>query len=284
MTRTLAAALSGLLGCALLVLGPGLLTPAGAIPSGGAGPDTPGTSSSLTGSRVQAGGSLGFTVRGYPGGETLYIKIDDEQFCSSPPFGACVYHQQAIPASGTVTGSITLPAGLGAGRHTLRFLASATGNSGELIGYTRRSPAFTVVAAASGSSGTADAGGSGGSRTSGDGGSGSAGDSGSGTSGGAGTSGTTSGTTDPGTTDPGAAGAAPGEGTVLSAPGAAGAPGTAVPESTAPATAAPVLAAPQVQAATDDDLVPMPWIGLYVLLGCLLVSSLMTMIAIVRRR
>lgn len=278
----IAVLLAAVLPATLLLVLAASTGPASAIPANGAGPDTPGTSSSLSSSQVQAGGSLGFTVRGYPGGETLYIKIDNEGFCTSPPFGACVYHQQAIPANGTVSGTITLPAGLGAGRHTLRFLASETGSSGELIGYTRESPAFTVVAAGSGAGGSGGSG-SGGSADSGGSGSGGtgAGDTGSGTSDTTSGAGTTSGS---GTTDPGAAAPA-GDGALLAAPGATASPGTdGAGASAAPTAPAPVMVAPQVEATADDDLVPMPWIGLYVLLGCLLLSSLMTTIAVLRRR
>lgn len=256
-----------------------LAAPAGAVPPGGPGPSTPGTSSSLGATTVTAGGTLGFTVRGYPGGETLYIKIDNEGYCASPPFGACVYHQQVIGANGTVSGTISLPAGLPAGRHTLRFLASEVGDSGELIGYTRESPTFTVTAPGTNGGDNGDT--NGGTTTGGS------------TSGGT-TSGTSSGTTS--STDAtvtsatdGAAGGtdtAAGESQVLAAP----APATAAPTAEAGTvtgaevtSAAPALVAPQVQVQTGD-LVPMPWIGLYVLLGCLLVSSVLTTVAVLRRR
>ncbi|GAA1527033.1 hypothetical protein [Nocardioides humi] len=256
-TRAVVAAFVTALVAALLLLPGARESGAAAIPPGGAGPDTPGTASSIATKKVPVGGTVKFTVQGFPGGETLYIKIDDEAFCTSPPFGACVYHQQKIPANGTVNGSMTLPAGLPAGSHTLRFLASqtVTENGQEVLkGYTRKSPAFTVEAA---SAEKAD-------------------------KGGAATSGAAPAEAGGDTTgqapaaEPSSAGAL-----VVTAPSGAAVTTT---EEAAPPAAEPVLVATPTTSATDDDLVPMPWIGLYVLLGCLLVSSLMTTIAVFRRR
>ncbi|MQW75271.1 hypothetical protein GHK92_05235 [Nocardioides sp. dk4132] len=155
MRRLLAA---GLL--AALLGGAGAVTPSGvavAIPGGGAGADTPGTSASVSPRQVGAGGVLSFRVSGFPGGETLYVKIDDGQSCSAASVhGACVVHQQAIPASGSVSGSFTVPRDLAPGEHWLRFLASeevtdATGGYAGTKGYTSRGASdFTVVATTSG--------------------------------------------------------------------------------------------------------------------------------------
>ncbi len=130
---------------------------AAAVPGGGAGADTPGTSASVSPRQVAPGGLLSFRVSGFPGGETLYVKIDDGQSCSAASVhGACVVHQQAIPASGTVTGSFAVPRDLAAGEHWLRFLASeevtdASGAYAGTKGYTARGGSdFTVVAGGSG--------------------------------------------------------------------------------------------------------------------------------------
>ena len=126
-----------------------------AIPPGGPGPSTPGTSSSVSPRSVQAGGVIRFTVRGFPKGETVYIKIDDGRLCSNTSHGACVYHSQKIPSSGVVNGSFRLPGNLKKGSHTLRFLASAyidpKNPSKGTKGYTNKSPAFTVTGGSSGS-------------------------------------------------------------------------------------------------------------------------------------
>ncbi|WP_150461165.1 hypothetical protein [Nesterenkonia ebinurensis] len=126
--------------------------PAHAIPPDGAGPDTPGTASTTSPtSGLRPGDTLNFTVHGFPAGETLYIKIDDGLNCSQAAVhGACVYHQQAIPASGTVSGSIVLPHDITPGQHWLRFLASEEmrDGSGNVIGtqgYTLRGQSFTVA-------------------------------------------------------------------------------------------------------------------------------------------
>lgn len=134
-----------------------------AIPPGGAGPNTPGTSSSVSPRSLPAGGVIRFTVRGFPKGETLYIKIDDGKACSNTSHGACVYHSQKIPGSGVVNGSFRVPGNLKKGTHTLRFLASAyidpkNPNKGTK-GYTNRSPGFTITGGSSGSKQTGTNGG-----------------------------------------------------------------------------------------------------------------------------
>jgi len=144
-----------------LTVGLGLgATEASAIPPGGASPDTPGTSSSVSPTRLRAGDTISFTLSGYPAGEIVYIKIDDGLDCSASAIhGACVYYQQAIPASGTVRGSFALPTDLAPGRHWLRMLASepildGNGNQIGVNGYTRRGGNdFTVVAGGGGGGG-----------------------------------------------------------------------------------------------------------------------------------
>ncbi|MFT4294397.1 MAG: hypothetical protein QM582_03175 [Micropruina sp.] len=160
--RLLAALLFGL----ALVLVPGQ-PDAAAIPPGGPGPSTPGTSSSVSPRSLQAGGVIRFTLRGFPRGEIVYIKIDDGRLCSNTSHGACVYHSQKIPSSGVVNGSFRLPKSLKPGSHSLRFLASAyvdPKNPGKgTKGYTNRSPSFTITSG--GSSGSKQPGGNGGGST-----------------------------------------------------------------------------------------------------------------------
>ncbi|MGO1181799.1 MAG: hypothetical protein ACTHZ5_06060 [Micrococcaceae bacterium] len=165
-----ATALVGLVVALLSLLGS---TPAAAIPPSGAGSNTPGTSSQVSPARLQAGDRIQFTVRGFPAGETVNIKIDDGLNCTqSATHGACVYHKQRIPSTGTVSGSFALPADLAPGQHWLRFLTSETitDDSGQILGekgYTNRSNTFTVVARNSASSGTSGTTGSTGSTTNG---------------------------------------------------------------------------------------------------------------------
>lgn len=147
MTRSLCWIIAGL---AVLI---GSAAGAGAIPPGGASPDTAGTSASVSPATLSPGDRISFTVRGFPAGETLYIKIDDGKNCADTTQGGCVFHQQAIPSSGVVSGAFDLPDSISVGKHWLRFLASeqifnADGSFKGVKGYTRRGGGeFTIVAA-----------------------------------------------------------------------------------------------------------------------------------------
>ena len=108
MRALLAAALLALLtatAVALVVSGT-----ARALPPGGAGSDTPGTSSTVS-SEVGIGERIQFTVWGFPAREIISVKIDDGITCgASAPQGACVVHSQKIPGSGPVSGSFVVGA------------------------------------------------------------------------------------------------------------------------------------------------------------------------------
>jgi hypothetical protein len=151
-------ALAVLLGLAGLVLAaPGL--PAVAIPPGGPGADTPGTSSSVSPATLSPCDTISFTVSGYPAGEIVYIKIDDGiGYGDTSVQGSGVWHSQAIPSSGTVNGSFELPCDITPGAHWLRFLASQYVDPNDpgkgVIGFTRRGGSDFTVVAAGGPSGT----------------------------------------------------------------------------------------------------------------------------------
>ncbi|QLQ09225.1 MAG: hypothetical protein HZY75_01080 [Nocardioidaceae bacterium] len=111
----------------------------------------PGTKSSLNPTSLAAGERITFKVSGFPGGETLYIKIDDGKACGDTSQGGCVYHTQKIAKNGTVSGALTLPGDIKPGKHWLRFLASEPvlkpdGSIKGIKGYTLRSPDFTIAA------------------------------------------------------------------------------------------------------------------------------------------
>jgi len=134
----------------------GLVVPgvAVAIPSGGAGADTPGTASSVSPRTLAAGARISFTVSGFPAGEAVNVKIDDGQFCSeAATHGACVVHVQKIRSDGTASGDFLLPRDVAPGKHWLRYLASApildaNGNQQGIKGYTNRGDSdFTVARA-----------------------------------------------------------------------------------------------------------------------------------------
>ena len=133
---------------ATLALGLGVGT-ASALPPGGAKASTPGTSSTVS-SSVNEHGVISFSVSGFPANTVVSVKVDDGDLCPSDAAqGACVVHQQKTDSNGNVSGSFVLP-DVGAGTHTLRFLATGEkrDKDGKYLGteaYTNRSPEFTVV-------------------------------------------------------------------------------------------------------------------------------------------
>lgn len=134
-----------------------LMAPAAhALPPGGASANTPGTSSTVSPTTVKACEKLSWTVSGFPAGETAYVKIDDGQSDGSNTSiqGTGVVSQGSVDSSGTARGSFTIPCSLSAGSHTLRFLASHEVQGKGVEGYSNKSPAFTVTAAASNGSTT----------------------------------------------------------------------------------------------------------------------------------
>lgn len=122
---------------------------ASAIPPGGASANTPGTSSNVSPTTVEQCGSLKYEISGYPAGETVSYKFDDGQW------GPNVYGQATVGADGTVNGSIELPCDIPEGQHWVRFLASKQTDEGSL-GYSQKSPVFTVVAKGAGTASAAD--------------------------------------------------------------------------------------------------------------------------------
>lgn len=190
------------LASAVMVSGAALalvLPSAAALPPGGADDSTEGTSSTVTGS-VEAGGTLSFSLSGFPAGETVSIKIDDGALDGSDNSvsGTGVVHQQKIGANGSVSGSFVLPSYVKPGTHWLRFLASQEipeSQGGGTKGFSNRSPQFTVTGSASdsgdqgGAGGAAAGSGSGASGAGGSSNAGGAGSSGSGSDSGAGANG-----------------------------------------------------------------------------------------------
>ena len=128
---------------AALIIGSSAAT---ALPPGGASGNSPGTSSTVSGS-VRAGDYLSFTLNGFPAGSTVSIKFDDGNTCSSnAPQGACVVHQQVVPSNGLLKGSFQVPKDINQGKHTLRFLTAVrVGDDGSSKGYSNKSPQFTVT-------------------------------------------------------------------------------------------------------------------------------------------
>ncbi|NHC14131.1 alpha-2-macroglobulin family protein [Motilibacter deserti] len=103
--------------------------------SSGSDPST-GAKATLSGSSVAPGGTVSFTGTGFPAGEQLTIKLDDQD----------ILQQFSISSSGSVSGTVTVPAATPAGAHWLRFLAPNPP--------TTLKAGFTVVAAAGASGST----------------------------------------------------------------------------------------------------------------------------------
>ena len=88
---------------------------------------------------------ISFSVSGFPANTVVSVKVDDGDLCPSDAAqGACVVHQQKTDSNGNVSGSFVLP-DVGAGTHTLRFLATGEkrDKDGKYLGteaYTNRSP------------------------------------------------------------------------------------------------------------------------------------------------
>ncbi|MCS4489629.1 hypothetical protein [Corynebacterium sp. ES2775-CONJ] len=117
-----------------------------AIPPGGAGPDTPGTSSSVSPSVVEQCGTLSYQVNGYPAGEVVNIKIDDGRGFGGDASvqGQGVIARQKIDSSGTASGSISVPCDLPPGEHYLRYLATEGTKN---LGYTSVGNSYFTVTA-----------------------------------------------------------------------------------------------------------------------------------------
>ncbi|MBI8989702.1 hypothetical protein [Corynebacterium meridianum] len=133
---------------------------AGAVPPGGPGPDTPGTSSSVSPSTVEACDTVAYSVEGFPAGETLNVKLDDGSgYSDQSVHGTGVIATQRISSDGTASGSVLLPCDIDTGEHWLRFLSSteltdSEGNYLGVKGYTSQSTYFTVVSGGGGNGGT----------------------------------------------------------------------------------------------------------------------------------
>lgn len=127
--------------------------PAAALPPGGASPDTPGTSTSVSPRTVEQCGTINWTVSGFPAGETVHLKIDDGDGTDQATHGAGVVQTQRIGSGGSASGSLQLPCDIAPGGHWVRYLATGGENN---LGYTARGGSdFTVVARSGGNTGGA---------------------------------------------------------------------------------------------------------------------------------
>ena len=140
---------------------------AGAVPPGGPGPDTPGTSSSGSPNTVEPCATVSYSVEGFPAGETLNVKLDDGSgYSDQSVHGTGVIATQRISSDGSASGSVLLPCDIDNGEHWLRFLSSteltdSDGNYLGVKGYTSHSTYFTVVSGGGDTGGAGDTGGGG---------------------------------------------------------------------------------------------------------------------------
>lgn len=155
LTRTITAFVAALIAALGLCLA-GLAPQSSALPPGGAADSSAGTSSTVS-SPVEVGGTVEFTLSGFPVGSTVSIKIDDGQgYSDQGTQFTGVVHQGVVPSSGTLSGSFQLPSFVEPGEHWLRFLTSVAVDTdgGGYQGYSNKSPNFTVVEAGSTSGGS----------------------------------------------------------------------------------------------------------------------------------
>ncbi|WP_167146680.1 DNA-directed RNA polymerase II [Actinomyces sp. ZJ308] len=111
-------------------------------------PSTTGTASTVSPSTVAVGGTIMYTVSGFPGGVTVQVLIDDGALVASRPSESEVVTTITIKQDGTASGSFELPEYVEQGSHWLRFRVSGaqgvTAQEGNAADYTNKSPYFTV--------------------------------------------------------------------------------------------------------------------------------------------
>lgn len=132
-------------------------TPPAAAADAADGESTTGTASTVSPSTIASGGSLSYTLSGFPPGATVQVLIDDgavgpEQSpaarTASPSGGAVA--QFTVQADGTYSGAFELPGYVPSGTHWLRFRATGgpdvPTSTVRTADYTNKSPFFTVGA------------------------------------------------------------------------------------------------------------------------------------------
>ena len=139
--RTLA-----LLQTGAVVLCASAVTPADALPADtSTGPSTTGTASTVSPSTIAVGGTLTYTLSGFPKDSTVQVLVDDGGLDTQDP----VVSETPVDEHGTTSGHIELPAYVDEGTHWLRFRVSAGADvptsQVRTADYTNKSPYFTVA-------------------------------------------------------------------------------------------------------------------------------------------
>ncbi|WP_146752356.1 DNA-directed RNA polymerase II [Actinomyces sp. Z3] len=111
------------------------------------GDSTTGTASTVSPSTIAVGGTLSFTLSGFPQGAEVAILIDDAD--PGPGGQPGVVGELTVGEDGTYAGAVELPADVAKGAHWLRFIVTAgediPTNTVRTLDYTNKSPYFTVA-------------------------------------------------------------------------------------------------------------------------------------------
>lgn len=133
----------GVLMAAVLVL----LPTVGARADTLTGDSTTGTASTVSPSTVAVGGTLSYTLSGFPQGAEVAILIDDGDLGPGGQTG--VIGELTVGEDGTYVGAVELPAYVAKGAHWLRFRVTSgediPTNAVRTMDYTNKSPYFTVA-------------------------------------------------------------------------------------------------------------------------------------------
>ena len=136
--------------CALLLAS--LATVISTVPTANADtpadPSTTGTASTVSPSTVAVGGTIMYTLSGFPSDVTVQVLVDDGALVASRPSESEVVTTITVKKDGTAAGSFELPEYVEQGNHWLRFRVvgaqGESGQEGDAADYTNKSPYFTV--------------------------------------------------------------------------------------------------------------------------------------------
>lgn len=114
------------------------------------GASTTGTASTVSPSTIAVGGSLAYTLSGFPPSSTVEVLVDDGGLVQQDSSDAGVVARISVSEDGTVSGAVELPVYVTEGTHWLRFRAVAGADVPtsqiRTLDYTNKSPFFTVGA------------------------------------------------------------------------------------------------------------------------------------------
>ena len=130
--------------CSVLLASLAALVPMGPVAEADTttGPSTRGTASTVSPSTVAVGGTIMYTISGFPSGATVQVLIDDGTPGGSQSLENEVVTTVTVKEDGTASGSFELPDYVEQGNHWLRFRVSGA-QGGNAADYTNKSPYFT---------------------------------------------------------------------------------------------------------------------------------------------